>query len=209
MSYATLEQLRSYLRIEDSADSDEMQRALDTATSEINHICSQEFELAPEAVPTFRYVQPRWRTDLRQWVADLPRLETYTDFAVFLWNENDSDWTTELDTSTIIPAPGLRPYGAGPWNQFVFPSGTFTGSYSDPEGVEATVMLQGLFGWSAIPEAVVTACLIQAARIHKRRDALFGIVGAPDGSDATRLQDRMDPDAVKALRGYIRYWAAR
>jgi hypothetical protein len=38
---------------------------------------------------------------------------------------------------------------------------------------------------------------------------VFGIVAAPDGSAQTRLQDRMDPDAVLALRGLTKWWAAR
>jgi len=62
---------------------------------------------------------------------------------------------------------------------------------------ERGVEIDGKFGFSAIPAQVKQACILQAVRLFKRRDAPFGITGAAEFGSVTTITS-FDPD-VKLL----------
>jgi hypothetical protein len=212
MPYATVEALKRFMRIPvgSAADDEELERALETASRQIDHLCSRTFEVATTEA-SVRYFTPwndsyggRWRLPVDDFMTD-------TDLELFSWTDADEAWTTPITGPfTFLPinaAPTM------PWNEIVLPSGT---SLPRPdwdgwasEDSQDYVAVVARWGWTELPAQVTEACLLQAARLQKRRDAVFGIVAAPDGSAQTRLQDRMDPDAVLALRGLTKWWAAR
>lgn len=83
----------------------------------------------------------------------------------------------------------------------IAPAGNHTLSRA-PRGVKIT----GKFGYCATgshPAQVHTACLLQAARWWKRRDAPFGILSNPAGGDM-RLIEALDPDVEMMLADYRR-----
>jgi hypothetical protein len=78
---------------------------------------------------------------------------------------------------------------------------TSFGSHTLPLGVTEGVQVIGTRGWSAIPEPVKAAALLQSARVHARRQTPFGVAGSPEGQ-IVRLLSRLDPDVELMLRPY-------
>lgn len=66
----------------------------------------------------------------------------------------------------------------------------------------ASLRVTARWGWSAIPDQVNEACLIRAAAIFKRREAVFGTVGL-NGFGEVRIT-RKDPDVVDLLNPYVK-----
>lgn len=66
----------------------------------------------------------------------------------------------------------------------------------------ATVRVTARHGWSAIPEQVTAACILRAAAIFKRREAVFGVAGL-NGFGEVRIT-RRDPDVVDLLHNFVR-----
>lgn len=217
MSYADLSALKSHLRLSenDSLDDVELQRALDGATWMIDQVASRSFapvEIGPAEDRGYHYDAPHY--DRRYgWVVEIPDLTSGIGGAeIFTWNAADAAWTTPVDMSKVVWLPRNGAPEPDPWTQAVLPpgSGSFeraSYSYTDPNTV--TVMVRADFGWLAVPAAVEEACLIQAARLFRRRDALFGVVNSIDGSSQMRLKQAMDSDALVLLDGLIKRWGAR
>lgn len=59
------------------------------------------------------------------------------------------------------------------------------------------VKIVGKFGWSTHPAVVAEACLIQSARLYKRKEAPFGVAGSGEFGQTTFIA-KLDPD-VKTL----------
>ncbi len=193
--YTDVDTLKAYLGgFHDDASDEELARCITTASSEIDHLCSRTFE--PQADPAVaRFFDPWFDTDAYRWVVPVDEIFDTTDLAVDLWNgvdDYDVPSLYTLTTPTMLVLPDTTPYSPG-------------GRYDSATAVKVTAK----FGWPATPEPVVQACLILAARIFARRDSRFGVVQSLDGSEMSRLTRVMDPDAVNALRGYIKYWAVR
>lgn len=60
----------------------------------------------------------------------------------------------------------------------------------------------GTFGWDSTPSDVVTAALLTAARIYKRKDSPFGVEAFADFG--VRIA-RVDPDVAEMLQPWRRY----
>lgn len=218
-TYATLAEMKGFLRIPsgDTVDDDELGYALEAASRAVDHVCGQAFPVAEEspAERTSVVASPRWLRSLGRYVVDVPGIavgEVGADgIEVFEWNHTDGDWTEQYADADVTA--GLRPYdpieGYPAVTSIVLPAGTTfdTGPDYDERGL--TVLVTAYFGWPEVPGTVKAATLIQASRFNKRRDAVFGVVGAPDGSGATRLLNRVDPDVELMLRPYTLIWAAR
>lgn len=66
----------------------------------------------------------------------------------------------------------------------------------------ASLQVTARFGWSAIPDQVNEACLLRAAAIFKRREAVFGVAGL-NGFGEVRIT-RRDPDVVALLDPFVK-----
>lgn len=212
MSYADLAELKRHLQLgASSADDTDLQRNLDTASRQIDQLCSRTFDVAGDT-PTARWFTPYYDRRSGRWRVPVDDVQDTTGLTVDSWNDTDEGWTTAVAGPFAYYPINASSKGM-PFTELVLaesvslPSPDWRGWTSDDS--KDYLQITALWGWTAVPEPVVTACLLQAARLFKRRDALFGITSAPGGADSVRLQDRMDADAVAALRGYIKYWAAR
>jgi hypothetical protein len=194
--YTTVPTLKAYLgHIVGVADDAELARCISTASSEIDHICSRTFEpLNDPAVA--RFFEPWFDRDAYRWIVPVDDIFDTDDLAVHLWNGTDdydvpvTGWT--LSRPGVLVLPATNDYTPG-------------GVYDEATAVKVTAK----FGYASVPEPVEQACLIIAARIFARRESRFGVVNSLDGSEISRLTRVMDPDAVNALAGYIKYWAVR
>lgn len=214
MAYAELDALKRYLRIDetDTLDDEELTRALDVASAEVDHLCSRSFELVGEE-PSLRVFLPyraaAGRGMPRWWVPidHIPNADALV--GVYLWNDGDVDYSTPVTGAT------LQPYSPGPggYTDLLLPADTAysgTGWWDDElQDSSSFVAVEALWGWEAYPPGVVQATIIQATRLVKRRESPFGMINSLDGSEQARLTRTLDPDVVVALRGLIKYWAAR
>ena len=192
----TIAALKAYLRIgDDELDDAELQRAITTASAEVDHLCSRTF--APqEAVAVTRWFEPWYDRAAYRWIIPIDDTFTTTDLAVNLWNGVDdydvpvTGWTLVKPDTLVLPE--VNSYAPG-------------GPYDSATAVQVTAK----FGYPEVPAGVETATLIIATRIYKRRESEFGFASTLDGSEMSRLTRTIDPDAANALRGYIKYWAVR
>lgn len=58
-----------------------------------------------------------------------------------------------------------------------------------------------------VPPTITAACLLQASRFWKRRDAPFGIAGSPVLGNEMRLLAKLDPDVEVMLWNYVNWWS--
>jgi hypothetical protein len=130
------------------------------------------------AAPEARYYTARYDRELRRWVVPIDDLMTTVGLVVSLDTAGDGTYATTLTAA-----------------------GT-------PSGIEDEVRGVAQWGWTATPNAIKQASLLQASRIFARRSSPFGVAGSPDLGSELRLLAKVDPDVAVALRSYIRWWAA-
>lgn len=68
--------------------------------------------------------------------------------------------------------------------------------------LRTTLQVTAKFGWSAVPDDVTEACLLRAAAIFKRKEAVFGVAGF-NGFGEVRIT-RRDPDVMELLHPHIK-----
>lgn len=197
MSYASLGDLKSAIRITDTDSDGLLQVALDAATTAIDEHCNRSF--TPSSVATARVFEPvngRVVTD-----------DFYTTVGLLV-----------SVAGTLIPAAvpnvsagyTLTPENASalgePYTGFYyssFPLAAFPLLFAVQR---ATVTVTAKWGYAAdVPPAVELACLLQASRWFARRNSPYGIAGSPEIGSELRLLAKLDPDVAVMLAGKVRY----
>jgi hypothetical protein len=67
----------------------------------------------------------------------------------------------------------------------------------------AAVSVTATFGWPAVPDEIVEATLIKAARLFGRKDTINGVAGTGEFG-VVRISNREDPDVVALLAPFRR-----
>lgn len=198
--YAEVADLKAFVRIPDTDDDARLALAITTASRAIDLHTNRQFGLV--AAPEARYYTPRWDTDMRRWTVKIDDLQTVTGIAVMADLDDSGGYTYEVDAFALKPV-NAQPKGR-PWTSFVVlpTSAVLPCAYQD--SVEVTAR----WGWTTVPVPVKEACLLQASRLLKRKDAPFGVAGSPDSGSEIRLLAKLDPDVSVALNPYIRWWGA-
>jgi hypothetical protein len=176
--------IQEYLRIDDDVDNTWLTLAVSAASRALDRHCRRQFGRVDEAQA--RRYRVRWNSAQCAYVADIDDLMSTDDLTV---------------NGETLAAPELLPMNAAedqqPWTQLVI-----------PDEIQSTldrpfVTVVERWGWLAIPEVAEQATAIQAGRLVKRRDALFGVAGSPEAGSEMRLLARLDPDVavlVQVLR---------
>jgi hypothetical protein len=93
----------------------------------------------------------------------------------------------------------LYPYNAAlygaPYTQI---KRTVNGAYYFPR-FGRYVQIVGTFGYSVVPAAVRQACIIIAAKLFKRREAIFGVAGSAEMGQVLVELPRLDPNVIELL----------
>jgi len=112
---------------------------------------------------------------------------------------NDGTYETTWDTTDYQPAP-VNTTGPEqrPYTQVRAVLGR---TFPSPDRRAGRIQITGVWGWPAVPQAVTQACLIQTARVLKRRQAPEGVVGFAD-LGVVRMQPRLDADVQALLDPY-------
>ncbi len=197
--YATVEELAAFMRISDEADNDVLARAITTASRAVDQATGRQF--GQVAAPEPRYYSPEWDRGLRRWSASVDDLQDVTGLEVAYDGVGDGTWGVvdeHVLTPRNAPAKGL------PYTRLSVLAGSTTAVGPVADALRVTAR----WGWTAVPDAVVQATLLQAARIAVRRDSPHGVTGTGPDAPGIRVLSRLDPDVEVALRPYRRSWSA-
>lgn len=188
-AYASDEDLRDYVRVDDFDDDAQAGLAIDTASRAIDDHTHRQFGKVDTAVERLYTAWPDY--ERCRWVVTIDDVQTATGLLVAV-------------DGTAVATYRLEPVNAAadgrPWTSLAFTSD----SEATPTGTEHEISVTAVWGWTVVPETVKQATLLQASRLLKRRDAPFGVAGSPDMGSELRLLAKVDPDVAVALRGLRR-----
>jgi hypothetical protein len=195
--YASASDLKSFARIGDTTDDAQVALAVTSASRAIDRFCGRAFGLDSAAVTrTYRVTGS---------VATVDDINTTTGLSVTF--AQSEQWGASPSTLTLDTDFRLLPLNAGadgkPWTQIELNPSLYCGGFG-------ILNVTAKYGWTAIPDAVKEATLIQASRFLQRRESPFGIAGSPDvnGGGVISLRSVLDSDVMVLLSDYKRRWAA-
>lgn len=192
--YATLPELKSYLRIDNTTDDSEMTDALAAASRGITDFCKRQFNKETTATPrTYKATRSR--------LAMVDDFHTTTGLVVKTDDDEDGVFETTWTGADyeLQPLNGVR-NGEPGWPYWKIRS-VESSALTFTVATQATVQITAQWGWNAVPDPVKQACLILAAETFKLRDAPFGVAGFGDFG-AVRVRD--NPMARAKLMPYRR-----
>lgn len=192
-SYATLSELKAYLRITDTNDDNELTDALASASRGIESVAHRQFNDAGSA--TARVYYPDHAR-----LAEVDDFHTITGLVVKTDEGDDGTYETTWAAADyqLQPLNGMVSGQTGwPWWEVWAVSSRRFPSCSDRAPLQVTAR----WGWATVPAPVKQACLIVAAETFKLQDAPFGVAGFGD-MGAIRVRD--NPMAMKRLAPYVR-----
>ena len=189
--YATLADVKSGFRIQDSVDDTMLELSIEAASREIDGYCERVFYNAGTAtrvyIPTDTFYT---ETDD---IISVTTLKTSSTGETF-----DTTWSASGDYQ-LEPLNGISGGLIGHPATRIRAIGSYLFPLWSPKNVnshEATVQVVGVFGWSAVPTAIRQATIILAMRQFKRYDTPLGV--SFDELGALRV-GRVDPDVEKLL----------
>jgi hypothetical protein len=120
--------------------------------------------------------------------------------------QTDTDGDRVYETTWAITDYDLEPENAAldgkPYTRITLAP---MGRYAFPAGIAKGVKVTGKFGYAVtVPAKVKSACLLQAERLFKRKDAPFGVIGSAEMGQM-QVIPKLDPDVAMMLAPYVRY----
>lgn len=189
--YADLVTMKNSLNIETADETRDalLGQALTSASRSIDSACGRRFHLDDEA--SARIYSPRGRTLSDDGGARLlcDDVGSLTDLAVE--TGTTGAWTAVTDYET---APDNALVRGRPVTALVRPSAAWA---AGTERVRVTAR----WGWPEVPDDIVQATLIQAARLYRRKDSPEGVTGSAEWG-VVRLS-RRDPDVWALIEHFI------
>lgn len=195
--YATLDQVKSALKIIDTIDDTLLELAVEAASREIDAYCGRVFYDMGSGSRFYAASDPYFcPIDDCQSVTQIATAVTSNGNYDTVWanpsaGQNNGDYQVEplnaaYPTDGIIaPITGVRAL----W-RYLFPT----------IGGNALVKVTGTWGWASTPTAVKQATVILASRIFKRNDSPMGVAGFGD-MGVMRIS-RTDPDVAALVDPY-------
>ncbi|MGH3735837.1 MAG: hypothetical protein ACRDT6_09490 [Micromonosporaceae bacterium] len=191
--YATVAELKSFLRIGDTADDAELALAVAAASRAVDLHTHRQF--GQVAAAEERLFTACWDRRPRRWTVELDDVQDLTGLTV----------TVEGGPITVFTLEPVNAAQKGkPYTGLVVDTDSAVTPTSDEHGVTVTAR----WGWTAVPAPVKEATLLQASRFHARRDSPYGVAGSPELGSELRLLARVDADVGVALGKFVRSWSA-
>jgi len=192
--YATLAQIKAAVRIQDAIDDSLLEMAVESASRMIDAECDRNFYSSGTATRDFMPNDP--------YTVDTDDLTSIV--SVKIDDAGEGTFPITLATTDYQTEP-LNQRVSG--NAFPIYRLRMIGDYLLPIWAkQATVRIQGVYGFTPVPIQVTQACIIQASRIYKRLDSPLGVAGFGD-MGAIRV-GKVDPDVAMLIRPYKKYAAA-
>lgn len=133
-----------------------------------------------------------YRAERGRWVVPIPDLMTTVGLAITVAGESV--------TTGYKLEPATAALDSKPWTRLALPYGAL---YLWTDG-GSDVAVTAKWGWSAVPDTVKAATLLQVQRFYMRRGSPFGVAGSPDVGSELRLLSKVDPDVGVMLHDYVR-----
>ena len=190
--YVSTATVKEYLSIPVATTTEDtaIDAAIAAAEDRIDKYCGRTF-VVPSAASA-RECRP-WSTRLLHLPAELAQL---TNLAVKTDTADDGVYDTTLTVTTdYYAAPG----DTAPYDTIV----RVNGSWPQPTSGRNSVEVTGWWGYAmTVPDSVVQAATMLAARLYQRRSSPLGFqTGMSPESGVVRIH-RVDPDIAALLTGY-------
>jgi hypothetical protein len=205
--YATVAELKAYISpgIQDNADDAALALSITAASRSIDSATGRQFgKVDPDDPPVAMVYGPTSRGRAAVAIDDL--MDT-TDLVVEVAGGDGIYWDGVYGAPLVLDGtagfslyPWNAPAAGRPWTMLVGAAGVRWPTR------ERAVRVTARWGWTAVPAEVRQACLIQASRIFRRKDAPFGIAGSPELGSEMRLLSKLDPDVAVLVSGLKRWW---
>ena len=184
--YATTADLKGFVRVSGTIDDQFIALDLAAASRAVDRATHRQFGVV--AAVEARTYPVRYSRHRDRWIATVDDLCTAVG-AVF---------PTTVDPPTLEPRNAVL-------DGFAWTEAHWT---ADPRAADGTVSITASWGWTAVPDAVKLATLLQASRLVARRESPFGVAGSPQTGSELRLLERLDPDVAVIVKAYTREeWA--
>ena len=191
--YTTLSGIKAYMGISGSAQDDNLERAVETASRQIDKIAGRKFWIDGSVVV-------RTFTPVTTYYLDVPDIATTTGLIVKLDTNDDGTYDTTLTHNTdYYLTPANAEDESLPYNCIKILD-TRSSERFDTTIVN-NVQVTAKWGFASVPTDIETACLIQALRLFKRKDTPFNTYGS-DSTGVSELFSKVDPDALQLIKGY-------
>jgi uncharacterized phiE125 gp8 family phage protein len=193
--YVTLAELKTYLRITDTADDAELALAITAASRAVDGYCRRQF--GQTAAAEERSYTAYYDRRAGAWIIVFDDLQDITGLTITVEGGAVDDYTLE----PVNAAQKGKPFERLRVN---------SGSTAMPTSERHGVTIDAVWGWDAVPAAVEQATMLQAHRYHSRRWSPYGVAGSPDQGSEMRLLAKLDPDVESSLSRakLYRWWAA-
>ena len=70
--------------------------------------------------------------------------------------------------------------------------------------IPKNIKITAFWGYDIIPDTIAEACIIQATRLWKRKDAPFNVYGSAD-TGQIELRSKFDTDALELIKTHIKH----
>lgn len=190
--YVDVAAAKEYLRIPvgDTQDDARLELDIEAASRAIDRATKRQFGKPDTAVE--RRFTVRWDQTTSTWFASITDLMDLTDLVVVCGTATDFEL---FDLNAAVDGE--------PFTEIRF---TNTGGVD--KAVGGLRITSPGWGWTAVPDTIVDATLLQMARFFKRSDAPFGVAGSPETGSEMRLLAKVDPDVAVMVADYVREWWA-
>lgn len=185
--YCTLADVKAALRLTDNVDDALLEQAIEGSSRRIDGYTGRFFYQQSATIRLF--AQDPWN----QPVQDLVSItELRTD------DNGDGTFSDVWSASDYFLEPTNATLQARPYNRICANNNgkTFPMQFAPPQPL---VQVNGVWGWSAIPDDVNQACLLLSIRSFARLNAALGVVGFADMAIQVRS---IDPDVRDLLSPY-------
>lgn len=191
--YATLADLKSYLKIDDSVEDALLENIVEAASRSIDKIANRRFYLDSTATARYYYTA----NPLRVFIDDLGSL---TGLVVKTEPDSAGVYADTLTASDYQLEPLNASAKGRPWTSIlVVNTGT---SFSAGTSLRPTVEITGRWGWPSVPDDIAQATLILSADLYKRKDSIGGVLGLSE-MGAIRMSP-LGRDISAMVRAYRR-----
>jgi len=199
MAIITSSDLKTFLGIPDTVDDPLLISATAAANQYVVEYCGRVFDKTVTGSASARVYKPddpcyTWTHDF--WETSVLAVK------VDQGNDGTFEETWVLNTDFYLePLDGLLDGSPRPYYKIVaLPGKLFpTWGYYPTWGVRPSVQVTAAWGWSAVPDPVKYATLVQAGRLFSRKDSPQGVIGGFADFTALRVSARIDPDVADLL----------
>jgi hypothetical protein len=192
--YCTLNQIKAAVRLTDAIDDALLEMAVESASRMIDAECDRNFYSSGTATRDF--------TPNDSYTVDTDDLTSIV--SVRLDDSGDLTFPITLAATDYQTEPLNQKVSGNPYPIYRL---RMIGDYLLPIwGKQATVRIEGVYGFTPVPIQVTQACVILASRYYKRLDSPLGVLGMSD-TGVIRV-GRVDPDIAQLLRPFKKFAAS-